>query len=283
MARSWSSSIERQQRLGEARQVPLRHHRLVAVGVAPTAVDGAEDGGRVEGVHERARPVVDRLAGDRHVVGVHHAVDEPHEHPLRDQRGLRLDDAAEQRQRGPLVAGRLRGGGARSRGRPDAAAGRGRRWRGRTGSVPTRRWLLATRVSTAPGSTVLALHPASRSPTTASERVVGTPRACMASLTTYSRSIGPTAAWPSPPRENGVRPDPLRCTSRSVPSRRAARRAAAPGRRPAGASSRRTGDRRRPAPPVARRQAAPDRPGTARRRAPAAPPGRDPAPRPAAR
>ena len=54
--------------------------------------------------------------------------------------------------------------------------------------------------------------------TTASERVVGMPRACIASLTTYSRSIGPTAASPSPPRANGVRPEPLRCRSRRRPS-----------------------------------------------------------------
>ena len=53
--------------------------------------------------------------------------------------------------------------------------------------------------------------------TTASERVVGMPSACIASLTTYSRSIGPTAASPSPPRANGVRPEPLRCRSRSRP------------------------------------------------------------------
>ena len=66
--------------------------------------------------------------------------------------------------------------------------------------LPTRRWLLATRVSTAPGTTV------SRSTgrpvaTTARERVVGMPSACIASLTMNSRSIGPTAARPSPPRE----------------------------------------------------------------------------------
>ena len=62
--------------------------------------------------------------------------------------------------------------------------------------------------------------PAHRRPvaTTASERVVGMPSACIASLTTYSRSIGPTAARPSPPRANGVRPEPLRCRSRSRPS-----------------------------------------------------------------
>ena len=83
--------------------------------------------------------------------------------------------------------------------------------------VPTRRWLLATRASTAPGSTA-SRRTGRPVATTASERVVGMPRACIASLTTYSRSIGPTAAKPSPPRENGVRPEPLRWRSR-VPSR----------------------------------------------------------------
>ena len=83
--------------------------------------------------------------------------------------------------------------------------------------LPTRRWLLATRASTAPGSRVSrrTWRPVA---TTASERVVGMPSACIASLTTYSRSIGPTAARPSPPRANGVRPDPFRCRSRSRPS-----------------------------------------------------------------
>ena len=78
--------------------------------------------------------------------------------------------------------------------------------------LPTRRWLLATRASTAPGRTV-SRRTGRPVATTASERVVGMPSACMASLTTYSRSIGPTAASPSPPRANGVRPEPLRCRS----------------------------------------------------------------------
>ena len=45
--------------------------------------------------------------------------------------------------------------------------------------------------------------------TTARLRVVGMPSACMASLMMYSRSIGPSAARPSPRRENGVGPEPL--------------------------------------------------------------------------
>ena len=55
--------------------------------------------------------------------------------------------------------------------------------------LPTRRWLLATRASTAPGSSVSrrTVRPVA---TTAKDRVVGMPRACIASLTMYSRSIG---------------------------------------------------------------------------------------------
>ena len=48
-----------------------------------------------------------------------------------------------------------------------------------------------------------------RSITAASERVVGIPSAAIASLTMYSRKTGPSAARPSPRRENGVGPDPF--------------------------------------------------------------------------
>jgi hypothetical protein len=41
----------------------------------------------------------------------------------------------------------------------------------------------------------------------------------MASPISTSRSIGPTAALPSPPRENGVRPEPLKAMSRRRPWR----------------------------------------------------------------
>ena len=53
---------------------------------------------------------------------------------------------------------------------------------------------------------------------TARARVVGMPSACIASPIKYSRSIGPTAARPSPPRANGVRPEPFRCRSRRRPA-----------------------------------------------------------------
>ena len=69
-------------------------------------------------------------------------------------------------------------------------------------------WLEATRVRTAPGNSV---SRTTFSPvmTAASDRVVGMPSAAIASLTMYSRSTGPSAARPSPRRENGVGPDPL--------------------------------------------------------------------------
>src|SRR6187399_990091 len=59
--------------------------------------------------------------------------------------------------------------------------------------VPTRIWLEATRVSTAPGSMV---SRCTRSPdvAAASERVVGMPNANIASLTMYSLKTGPSAA-----------------------------------------------------------------------------------------
>ena len=89
---------QRQQRLGEADEVPVRDLRLVAVGVAALRIDRAEHGRRVEVVHERARAVVDGLAGDGHIVGVHHAVDKADVHPLRDERGLRGDHRVEERE-----------------------------------------------------------------------------------------------------------------------------------------------------------------------------------------
>ena len=87
---------QRQQALGQARQVPARDARLVAERVAALAVDRAEHRRRVVRLDEGARAVVDGLARDRHVVGVHDAVDEADVHPLRDQHRLALGDALEQ-------------------------------------------------------------------------------------------------------------------------------------------------------------------------------------------
>ena len=59
-------------------------------------------------VHEGARAVIDGLARDRGVVGVHDAVDEADQQPARDQFGLARDHALQQRVIGALGVGRLR-------------------------------------------------------------------------------------------------------------------------------------------------------------------------------
>ena len=66
---------------------------LIGIAIAAAVVDRAEHGGRVVMIHERARTVVDRLTGYRHVVGVHHAVDETDMHPVGDEGCLPDRDA----------------------------------------------------------------------------------------------------------------------------------------------------------------------------------------------
>ena len=68
----------------------------------------------------------------------------------------------------------------------------------------------------------------------------------MASLTTYSRSTGPSAARPSPRREKGVGPEPLSWMSRRTPSCRRPRQAGSRGHRRAAGTNCRTGARHRP-------------------------------------
>ena len=103
---------QRQQAFGEPRQIPQRDARLVGVGVAALLVDRGEHLRRIVVVHEGAGAVVDGLARDRGVVGVHDAVDEADQQPARDQIGLPRDDAFEQRVIGALGLRR----------RPDSAA-----------------------------------------------------------------------------------------------------------------------------------------------------------------
>ena len=106
---AWSGSSWRsEERLRKAHQVPLRDKRLVAVCVPAAEVDGAVDGAGIEQVHERAWPVVDRLPGNGHVVGVHHAVDEADQHPLRNQRSLRRDDRPQKSEAGVRRPGEVR-------------------------------------------------------------------------------------------------------------------------------------------------------------------------------
>ena len=102
----FASTHDRQQALGQPRKVPVGDPRLVGVGVAALLVDRTEDGGGIVGVEKSARAVVDRLPRHRHVVGVHDAVHEAHQHPAGHERRLPLDDPREERDR---WIGRLRG------------------------------------------------------------------------------------------------------------------------------------------------------------------------------
>src|ERR1700693_4866341 len=69
---------------------------LVAVSVAPHAIDRAVDPLWVIDVHEGAGAVVNGLARDRHVVGVHDAMNEADEQPLRYKRCLARDHQVEE-------------------------------------------------------------------------------------------------------------------------------------------------------------------------------------------
>ena len=89
-------SQERQERLRQPREVPLRDAWLVAVSVAPKAIDGAIDRCGIVAVDEGAGTVVDGFAGDRHVVGVHDTVNEAGEQLFRDQLGLTCDHEVKQ-------------------------------------------------------------------------------------------------------------------------------------------------------------------------------------------
>ena len=83
-------------RFGQACQVPQADRRLIVVGIAPVAVNRTVDLVVCIVVHERTGAVIDGLAGNRHVVGVHYPVDEAKLHPLRDQCGLPVNDCFQQ-------------------------------------------------------------------------------------------------------------------------------------------------------------------------------------------
>ena len=69
----------------------MRDAWLVAVSVASNLIDGAVDRLWVIDVHEGAGTVVNGLARNRHVVGVHDAMNEADELPLRYKRCLARD------------------------------------------------------------------------------------------------------------------------------------------------------------------------------------------------
>ena len=89
---------EGQEGLGKAREIPVRDAGLVAERIAALMINRTEDGRRVIRIQERTRAIVERFAGNRHVIGIHDPVNEPHLHPPRYERGVRLTHCAQQRQ-----------------------------------------------------------------------------------------------------------------------------------------------------------------------------------------
>ena len=90
------TSEQRQQRFGQSRQIPVGDRRLVGVGIATLRIDRTEYRCRIVLIHERTGAVVDGLTGQRHVVGIHHAVDKAYIHPARDQLSLAFTHCAQQ-------------------------------------------------------------------------------------------------------------------------------------------------------------------------------------------
>ena len=86
-----------QQRFGQAGQIPLRDRRLISIGVTALAIDRTEDRGGIVDVHECTRAVINRLPRERHIVGVHHPMNEADQQPLGDEGGLALDHSLQKR------------------------------------------------------------------------------------------------------------------------------------------------------------------------------------------
>jgi hypothetical protein len=72
-------------------------------------------------VHEGAGTIVDGLTRNRHVVGIHDAVNETNEHPFRDQFRLARNDRVKQRRSGSASRGRSEHEPDDSEPGPDAA------------------------------------------------------------------------------------------------------------------------------------------------------------------
>ena len=95
------------QRFTQLGQVPVADLRLPSERVAAVAVGlvGGEVG--IEPVHEPEGTVIERYAGERHVVGIHYAVDKPRRLPMRDQPRGFLHHGSEQQLIFVGLAGKL--------------------------------------------------------------------------------------------------------------------------------------------------------------------------------
>ena len=88
-----------QKRSRKLRHVPHNDLRLVAIGITALPVDRTEHTALMKGIHKGAGAIVDRLARDAAIVGVHHTVDKAEGHPLRHQFRLRRTDRAQKAKR----------------------------------------------------------------------------------------------------------------------------------------------------------------------------------------
>ena len=97
---------QRQQRLRQAKEIPVSHVGLAVVCIAALRVAVVADMAGHEGIQKLERAIVDGQAQDAHVVGVHHAVAKTYGLPVRHERGGALAHGLQQ---GCVsVAGRLR-------------------------------------------------------------------------------------------------------------------------------------------------------------------------------
>jgi hypothetical protein len=143
----------------------------------------------------------------------------PSPEPPRDERGLAADHGLEQRERrAPRLVREARGSAARARsdelGQQASSRVRGEVLEGADAQV-ARRDAREHRARQA----VSAQHELARRHRRERARRGHTERVHRLAHAGSSRSTGPSAARPSPPRENGVGPEPLSCTSRRTPSR----------------------------------------------------------------
>ena len=194
------------QRVPEPSQIPTGHLRLPNEQRSPVAIAEVGREVRIEPLHERERPVIQREPQHGHVIGVEHAVRESERLPRRHRRRSRHGRLTKHRERGRRPGVELR----RRRGHvsPEHVRHEGFAQRARLGIAARGRQLEGAETdergrnaaTTAPASK----RPSRRTPPPVSarerHRVVGTPRAPIASEAINSRSEERSTARPSPSR-----------------------------------------------------------------------------------
>ena len=75
---------QRQHGFSQTGQVPLANRGLVDVSVSPLLINRAENFFAIKRINKRAGAVINCLAADGHIVGVHHAMNKSKVHPGRN-------------------------------------------------------------------------------------------------------------------------------------------------------------------------------------------------------